>query len=564
MRNILDPYPATLPLALRRAAMDFPDSGLFIFDSRGRKTEGKSYRDMWDFVLRWASRIAALGLAPKEAVIIALPTSWDWMGAWWGTLLAGGRPVASSGAGAIAAAEVQYEKIDGVLARLGGRYIISSDGFAEGAARNGYAWAPRVVTRKQLEKETSPAGFEPVMGSAEDIAFLQLTSGSTGSPRAVMITHEGALHNAVASSIAIGTPQGRPAHEWADAMVSWLPMYHDMGLIGCLMLPVATGISSFLMRPPTFLARPALWLSELGRRGSTFVPAPNFGYQLCVERIKTERMEGLDLSGWKAALTGAEMVRPETTDAFIEKFSGFGFSGHAFMPCYGLAEATLAVTFDQRGEGVRTLPVPEGAGEGFSLTKVVSNGVPIADTEIEIRSPSGQALAENRIGEVCIHGPGVFKGYANDEEATRNSLKDGWFQTGDLGFLHEKELYITGRKKEILIVHGHNMMPDEIERIADGVSGGGGLCRSAAFSVARGHEGEEAVLVVEISDRDPAKLRDMEQEIRSRIGRHLGLPLADVLFVRRGSIPRTTSGKMKRNEIRRHYLDKKITGLETT
>ncbi len=560
--SILDSQPGTLPCALKRAAMDYPSAGLSIFDSRGRRAERKTYPQFWDFVLERAARIASLGLAPHEPVIVALPTSWEWMGAWWGTLLAGGRPVAASGAGAMAAAEAQFEKVDGILRSLSAHWILSSEGFAKGAREHGYTWAEKqVLTHRDLDLRPALPGFSPQLGQPDETAFLQLTSGSTGSPRAVMISQTGALHNALASSIAIGAPQGRPAHEWADAMVSWLPMYHDMGLIGCLMLPIVTGLDSYLLRPPTFLARPNLWLDLLGSHGQTFVPAPNFGYQLCVERIPPERLEGLDLSGWKAALTGAEMVRPETTSAFVEKFEPFGFDGRAFMPCYGLAEATLAVTFDQRGQGVRTLPLPSGAGEGFGMSEVVSNGLPILDTRVEIRSPDGRACAEDTIGEVCIHGPGVFRGYFNDEQATAASLKEGWFYTGDLGFLHDGELYITGRKKEILIVHGHNMMPDELERIADGVSGGGGLCRSAAFSVAHSAEGEEAVMVVEISEPDRLKMREMEQEIRSQIGRHLGLPLADLAFVRRGQIPRTTSGKIQRNELRRRYLEEGLQRL---
>lgn len=559
MTNILDSCPATLPQALYRAAVDHSTAGLAIFDSRGRKAERRSYSEFWKLACERASRIAGLGISRGEPVIVALPTSWEWMGAWWGVLLAGGLPVATSGAGAIAAAEAQFEKVDGILSRLGARFVISSAGFVEGARRLGYEWAEdHVLTHDDLDGRTAPPAFRPLMGQAEEIAFLQLTSGSTGAPRAVMISHSGALHNALASSLAIGAPQGEPAHEWADAMVSWLPMYHDMGLIGCLMLPIVTGIDSFLLRPPSFLARPKRWLEELGSHGKTFVPAPNFGYQLCVERIREQDLEGLDLSGWKAALTGAEMIRPETTRAFVEKFAPFGFDERAFMPCYGLAEATLAVSFDQRGQGVRTMPIPSGAGVGYALSEVVSNGSAIADTRIEIQAPDGSVFGEDQIGEVCIHGPGVFHGYFRDEAATASSLSKGWFRTGDLGFLHQEELYITGRSKEILIVHGHNMMPDELERIADQISGGGGLCRSAAFSFARSAEGEEAVLVVEVSEANPEQMREMEQEIRSGIGRQIGLPLADLVFVRRGQIPRTTSGKMQRNEVRKRYLENRL------
>ncbi len=189
------------------------------------------------------------------------------------------------------------------------------------------------------------------------------------------------------------------------------------------------------------------------------------------------------------------------------------------------------------------------------MTDVVCNGVPIADTSVEIRAPDGRSLPESAIGEICISGPGVFDGYHNDPAATEAALRDGWFATGDLGFLLAGELYITGRTKDVLIVRGHNLMPDDLERLADGVTGGGGLMRSAAFSVARGADGEEAVLVVEVTESDPTLLAVLERDIRVRVGRGLGLPLADVRFVRRGRIPRTTSGKMQRQEVRRRYLE---------
>ncbi|RLE27784.1 MAG: hypothetical protein DRJ65_01810 [Acidobacteria bacterium] len=556
MTDILDTYPTTIPAALERAAIDFPHRGIGIFDGRGRQVERRTYAQFWENAKEVGARIATLGIEPREPVIIALPTSWEWLLAWWGVLLAGGWPVAASGAGAIAAAEAQFDKVDAIMKTLRCRRIISSEGFRQQALDHGNQWAnDRVLTVREILDLTPQPGFQPSMGHPEETAFLQLTSGSTGLPRAVMISHLGAMHNAVASSIVIGTPQGAPAHQWAQSMVSWLPLYHDMGLIGCLMLSIATGLDVWMLRPPTFLARPKLWLQQLGSRGKTFTPSPNFGYQLALERIRPGQLDGLDLSKWKAALTGAEMIRPETVKAFCEAFEPHGFDPRAFRPCYGLAEATLAVTCDTRGEGVRTLPKPEGADSGYGLAEIVSNGGPIDATEVVIRALNGRKLPENCVGEVCVKGPGVFNGYFLDETATAGALVDGWLQTGDLGFLADSELYLTGRTKDVLIVHGQNLMPDELEQLADGVTGGGGLMRSAAFSVAAGAQGESVVLVVETSQTDSPSLQGLEQEIRSQIGRQIGLPLADVVFVKRGRIPRTSSGKVQRSEIRQIYID---------
>ena len=556
MSDIFTELPTNLRELVHRAAVDFPDRGITIFDGRGRNPERRTFAELHTLATAAAARFDALGVGPREPVIVALPTSWEWMEAWLGLLLRGAWPVASSAATGLAAADTQLAKVEQVMTAIEARRVVTSDGFRTQAESGGYRRAATgSVTPTELARVSPSAGFEPPPVGADDVAFLQLTSGSTGSPRAVMITHRGAVHNPAACNEGAGGRMGAPVHDWVDTMVSWLPLYHDMGLIGCLFLPLLVGLELHLLRPQSFLARPMMWLRELGTNGRTFATAPNFGYQLCVERLRPGQLDGADLSGFKVALTGAEMVRRETAEAFSAAFAPFGFASESFLPCYGLAEATLAVTFDDAGRGVRTLPAPGGADAGFGLTEVVSVGRPVRDTRIEIRSPDGRRLDDDAVGEVCIDGPGLFAGYYGDEAATAESLVDGWYQTGDLGFVHHGELYLTGRIKDILIVHGHNLMPDEIERIADGTTGGGGLTRSAAFSVARGADGEQAVLAIEVTTDDPDQLDALERDVKVRVGRALGLPLTDVVFVRRGRIPRTTSGKMQRGELRRRYVD---------
>ena len=556
MSDIFTNLPTDLRELVRRAAVDHPDNGITIFDGRGRKSDRRSYAELVKLATSAAARFDAMGIGPGEPVMVALPTSWEWLQAWMGLLLRGALPVASSGATGLAAAQTQLGKVEQVMGAIGARHVVTSEGFREQATAGGFERiATGVITPAELSSTEPTLGFEAPPVGSDDVAFLQLTSGSTGLPRAVMITHRGAVHNPAASTEGISGQMQAPVQDWADCMVSWLPLYHDMGLIGCLLLPLLAGYDLRLLQPQTFLARPMLWLRELGSNGRTFAPAPNFGYQLCVERIKPQQLEGIDLSNFKVANTGAEMVRRKTADAFVEAFSPYGFTPESFLPCYGLAEATLAVTFDEEGKGVRTLPAPAATDAGYAMTEVVSVGRPIRDTQLKIVAPDGRELSSDDVGEVCIDGPGVFAGYYRDEKATADSLIDGWYHTGDLGFLHGGELYLTGRIKDVLIIRGHNLMPDEIERLADGVTGGGGLMRSAAFSVARGAAGEEPVLVVEAGVGDIDRLDEIARDIKIQVGRALGLPIADVVFVRRGRIPRTTSGKMQRSEVRKRYID---------
>jgi acyl-CoA synthetase (AMP-forming)/AMP-acid ligase II len=557
----LSPPAETLTAALLGAAERFPQRGIAIYDGRGRNAERRTYDELLRSVQGSASQLAGLGVQPGEPVLVSLPTSWEWMDAWMGALLLGALPVAIAPAGAMGSSAAHTQRVAAILDLLGARRVLAGDAVRAGAEELGLDALARAVTTPQELRAMTAIGFTAPEPTPGDLAFLQLTSGSTGLSRAVKISHRAAVHNGLASDEAIGAPHGANASTWAESMVSWLPLHHDMGLVGCLFLCLNRGLDLWLLNPTTFLARPRLWLENLSRHGVSFAPAPNFGYQLCVERIAPKELKGLDLSGWRAAMTGAEMVRPETVEAFCRLTAGCGFRPEAFRPCYGLAEATLAVTFDRRGEGLRTLPLPAGADTGLGLGEVACVGRAVIDTELRIAGPAGRALGEDRIGEVWVRGPGVFNGYYNDPDATAACLVDGWLRTGDLGFLHDGELYLTGRTKDVLILRGHNLMPHELEWLAEEAIGGGGAQRCGAFSIARGSAGEEPVLVLEVDSRSQENLEELEREIRQRIGRALSLPLADLVFVRRGKIPKTTSGKVQRRQLRQQYLDGELEAL---
>lgn len=547
----------TIIEALESAATRSAGRGIAIFDRRGQKSEFHSYPDVFERAKLTAARLAAAGISAGDKLLICAPTSWELVDVFFGAVLRGAMPTLVAPPGGLGGASAHAKKVEALVELLGSKRVYCDDATrAELLEFDAPRAAALTLTSAQLSSlDSSPVtSYRP---EPKELAFMQLTSGSTGRQRAVMITHA----SVIANTYAIGHSVLSKSHTPDNSVVAWLPLNHDMGLVGCLLFALTHGLHLDLMRPETFLARPKIWLQLLAARPGTFSPAPNFAYQLCVERIDSAELAGLDLSNVGAVLTGAEMIRPETCEAFTQKFAPLKFDARSFIPCYGMAEATLGVTADTCDEGYRTIAALPGTVPGEGLSRLVCTGKPVHDTTVTIRPPGSQdLLGEERIGEVCVRGPGIFAGYFNDPEATAGALQDGWLRTGDLGFLKNGELYLTGRCKDLLIVHGHNIMPHELEWLAEGVAGGGGAERSGAFSVARGAEGEQAVLVIELPDADKP-LAAYEHEIRSRVGRALGLPLADVVFVKRGSIPKTTSGKVQRAELRRRYIEGKLERL---
>lgn len=553
----------TLVEALERTARAHPDHGVAVFDNRGRRHQRYTYPQILQRALEMGARLAGLGASRGDPIIFSLGTGWDLIDLWLGALSIGALPVNIAPAMAMGTGSAQLRRLQDTAARLNCRLLIGSEALRDTVTQSGFD-ALRSIATTVADVHRALPRHEAVRGTRaryDDAAFLQLTSGSTGLPKAVVIPHRAALHNTRAIDRGIGAPLGGLASDLLDCSVSWLPLNHDMGLVGGLLFALTHGHDLWLISPKTFLARPETWLRELGRHGAALAPAPNFAYQTCIERVGAEQLQDADLSLWRSALIGAEMVRPETMRAFSERFASNGFNAVALQPCYGLAESTLALTFDTRGQGVRTRVLPEGASD---LAEVACLGEPVIDTRLEIRGPDGRALPHGEIGQVFAKGPSNFAGYYNDPETSAAVLVDGWLDTGDIGFLHQGELYLTGRTKDLLIIRGQNIMPHELEWCAEAVTGGGGTVRSGAFSVQRGQEGEQAVIVAELLDPDPARIGAITRDIRVRVGRELGLPLADVVLVRRGSLPKTTSGKVQRRQLKTLYLEGRLDALATT
>ena len=396
-----------------------------------------------------------------------------------------------------------------------------------------------------------------------DIAYLQYSSGSTRFPHGVAVTHEALLANLAGHAHCTDAGAG-------DRVVSWLPWYHDMGLVGCLLAPLANQISVDYIATEDFARRPLSWLTLISRNpDNTLSYSPTFGYDICARRISPSInvAERFDLSRWRVAGNGADMIRPEVMQAFVDVFAVAGFKASAFLPSYGLAEATLAVTIMPLGEGIvsdlideRTLSGAGGRSDARQPTRyraIVNCGKALPGLTIEVRDENGALLPDRKIGRIFVRGLGVMAGYFRDEEATKAALSaDGWLDTGDMGYLSKGSLFIVGRAKDMIIINGKNHWPQDIEWAIEQLPGfkAGDI---AAFSITT-PSGEEAPAVLvqcRTGDNDErAKLRDA---IRTKVKAITGMSCVVELVPPR-TLPKTSSGKLSRSKARSQYLSGEI------
>lgn len=553
-KNLLD--------ILWEASARHPDRGISIYDRRGENCETKAYSKFLDDVRLTASSLSRMGVKAGDKVLVALPTSWDMLNLWLGCVFLGAYPAAiAPPLGGLGSSTNFHQKMDRFRQVIGASKIFGTPNLVEILRKGGSeALSSIVYSPDELPEPTEAALPEPFKAEQEELAFLQFTSGSTGIPRAVKITHRGLIHNIFAIDYLAGPPYGERGRDWCDTCVLWLPLNHDMGLISAL-FAVACGFDLLFLQPSVFLTRPHKWF-ELASGRNVFSPAPNFGYQFVVERAKDELLKGLDLNHKHRFCIGSEMVRPDTITAFMEKMTGTGIQHHHLAASYGMAETTVGLSMDGKGQGVR-VSSPDPDPNHPTVGPVACCGTPTPDTEIRIVNPAdgSEVLEEGKLGSIQTRSPSVFTGYYENPEATEAVMCDGWLITGDLGFVRDGEIYIVGRSKEVLIIRGENIMPHDIEWQVEEVRGGGGMERSGAFSIVRGNAGEEPVLVVETALKDPEEMKDLEEKIRSRIGRVMSLVLADLVFIRRGQLPKTTSGKIKRAALKEDYLQGRVERL---
>jgi fatty-acyl-CoA synthase len=416
---------------------------------------------------------------------------------------------------------------------------------------------PRIVTLPELGRAT-PDAFQPVPDDPDALAILQFTSGSTADPKGVMLPHANVVANldgiAAAASLDPDT----------DVLVSWLPLYHDMGLIGTLGLPITTGTDLVLAPPQDFMAAPRRWMEWMSAFRATATAGPNFAYALAARALR--RLEGLDLSPWRLALNGAEPIDATTVEAFVEAARPHGFDPSAVFCAFGMAEATLAVTFPEPGSGLQVDSVdrrvletdryaaPCGAEEPKGR-RLALLGKPVSGIEIRVADPvTGGLLADREVGEVEIRGSSVTTGYYGDPEATAAAFHDGWLRTGDLGYLVDGQLVLCGRSKDMIVVGGRNVFPEDAERAAaevDGVRPGNVI----AFG-AEGRRGTESLVVVAEAKADPGSEISVDlvrQEVARRVRDHVGLPPREIVLVHPGTLPKTSSGKLQRSLCRQHW-----------
>jgi len=502
-----------------------------------------------------AAALRANGVMAGDRVLLMLLSQADFVDTFLGAIWAGAVPVplfppifAKQPGDFIA----NFSKI---AASSGARLMVASDkiipmtqGFAEQLG-SGFRILPRSSWNNSGERlEESPAS------GPDDLALLQFTSGSTGVPKGVALSHA----NIVANVHAIGRAVELNAD---DVGVSWLPLYHDMGLIGVL-ATLYWGGRVILLSPLHFAKDPALWLRVISEHRGTLSPAPNFAYHRCL-RLTDEELAGLNLSSWRVAFNGSEPVRPDTVHDFNTRFAAYGFQPSAFYPVYGLAEHTLAVSFPSLGQGAHVDTVDRGklAAEGVAETvpatdtdtmSLVSVGTPLEGVTVEIRDEQDALLPEGFVGEVLVRSASVMAGYFGNAAATAEVMSGDWLRTGDLGYLKDGMLFITGRIKDVIIRAGRNYYPDDIESAATSVSGVQGG-RAAAFTVPA-TDGEEHVVVLAESDLSGQQLADVSQAIASAVARRVGFQPEHVELRARGTLPVTSSGKVQRRLARARFL----------
>ena len=531
------------------------EKGLNFHDMRGNLERAYPYTELREDALAAARRLVAAGIGKGDRVAIVAETSAEFAALFCGCVYAGAWPVPlplpTSFGGRdsyIDQLAVQLESSDPAILLY--PHEIAEMGEAAAARQDcrGESW-------EEFAKGDAPECDLPE-AEPDDICYLQYSSGSTRFPTGVAVTHRALLHNLYGHATATDVGE-------EERVVSWLPWYHDMGLVGCFLSPISNQVSCDYLKTEHFARRPLAWLDLISRNpGKTLSYSPTFGYDICARRISSQSNVGerFDLSRWRTAGNGADMIRPDVMQGFVNAFAEAGFKASAFTPSYGLAEATLAVTVMPPGEGIRVELVEEErlSGTERDLSRparyraIVNCGAPLPDMEVEIRGEDDAVKGDHQIGKVWCRGPSVMHSYFRNEAATREALVDGWLDTGDMGYMADGYLFIVGRAKDMIIINGKNHWPQDIEWAVEQLPGfnHGDI---AAFSIET-PEGEEApAVLVHCRVSEPDERVRLHDEIRDKVRSITGMNCVVELVPPR-TLPRTSSGKLSRAKAKKLYL----------
>jgi fatty-acyl-CoA synthase len=533
------------------------DTGFNFYDGRGHLTDVLSYADLRDEAKVLARKLLGLGCKHGARVGIIAETVPMFHRFFFACQYAGLIPVALPAGIQLGAHGAYVSQVRRMLKSCGASIVVAPDTHVNFMAE-AVQGLELHMSGTQEDFDSLPEAeleFSPLGG--DEPAYLQYTSGSTSFPRGVEISQKTVLNNLmeIARYGLKLTPE--------DRFVSWLPFYHDMGLVGFILVPLIGQLSVDYLSSRTFAMRPRLWLRILSDNGGTVSSAPTFGYALCAKRIRPSDVDSYDLSHWRAACVGAERINPEPLHEFAELLRPSGFDERSFVACYGMAECVLATSIAPLGEGLKVDAVNRDQmaatgeatpfnGDVLSTSHYVDCGKLLPGFEYAIIDDDGNKLNDRQCGHIYLKGPSVMGGYFRDPESTKKSLsKDGWLNTGDIGYGVEDHLFITSRSKDVIIIKGRNIWPYDLEVLAQQTSGVklGGV---AAFSITGENQEEQAVMVIETKEKCDVERQAISDEISRSIHEHFGINVL-IDLAPRGTLPRTSSGKLSRSQSKQDY-----------
>jgi len=554
---------ATLADALEYASHG--DTGYNFYDGRGKLYCRLSYAELYQQACATAHRLLALGLPRGSRMVLVAETCPDFVRFFYACQLAGLTPVPVPAAVHLGGREAYVRQLRRLIQSSTPKLAMAPPDYLN-MLRCACEGLPveHIGDAEHFDQVTVNADSPLQPLQPDELAYLQYTSGSTQFPRGVMIKQSAVMHN-LKGILEHGLAMGA-----TDRCVSWLPFYHDMGLVGLLLAPMATQRSVDYIGTRDFAMRPRLWLNIMSQTGGTVSFSPPFGYELCARRVRESDIERLDLSAWRVAGVGAETIRPSSLQNFATALQPAGFNANAFLACYGMAEVSLAISFAPMGREViidsvdadhlgkhqlaRRVDVEAETSQSIRVNHFVRCGHSLPGMEVQIRDEHGQVVADRHCGTIYVRGPSLMTGYLDQPEITAKVMNDGWLNTGDMGYMIEDEIIITGRQKDMIIINGRNIWPQDLEYIAERQP----EIRpedASAFAVIENDKREFAVMVVQCRQADPAVRNDLAERLRAAVHAEMGIECR-IDLVPPHTLPRTSSGKLSRSGAKQDYLQR--------